>query len=1488
MKKNTFFSSCNKFVKGAGLAAFFAALLIFSNGAYAVKKASLAAKAGKSNTVNKSGNRAIGSDVNRHQAISGNPYLSNLTLSAGVFLPPSPGGDTSYVAVGSTVSSVTVTPTAISSTAAITINGTPVASGTASSPVSLNSGDNDIIVAVTDSSSSNVFTIIVTQYPPVTISYNSPQTLYRGISASVTPTTSNVGTFKLLQRATFAPPSTYGARAVCLDAAGNVYFVNGSNAYKIPAAGGPAINLASGFNNPAGITVDASGVVYIADYGNNAVKKVPAGGGPPATIGAGFSQPSDVAVDASGNVYVADLGNYAVKEILAGNGQTVTVASGLSYPSGLAMDKTGNLYIADQALKEIPAGSTTVKVLITLNSFPDVKHIAIDKYGDFYLAGDNGFYLIPQTSINLLTSVNRVPLLSAGLQTAVTGIAVDASLNIYIASSYSSYLLSSYLPSGVYLLTTPLPAGLAFNNNTGVISGVPTAISPATNYTVIAYGPAASSSATVNLKVVAPPAPAISYSSPQTFYVDDKVTGLTPASSYVGAVAYSNAPTVFASGLTANAINMAQDAQGNFYVSNSGSGTIQEVPAGGGPPVNIFTATSNKPVLAVDAAGDIFESDGKNVYKILKGSSTATLVASGFASITGMVVDPAGDIIVANGINVEKILASDGSISIVTSISAAYVAIDGAGNLYIFDPQVGAIREFPAGGGPSEIDINLTFSPGAFSVDAAGDIFFGSGKNAYEILTNGGPAISLGSAFIAPRGIVVAPSGTIYVADATTIKQTKPTGGYAITPALPAGLSLNNSTGVISGTPVAVSPATNYTITATNVTGTATATLNIAVTLPPAPTISYASPQTYFDNGPITPLTPTSTNVYPLHYSSTVTTVGSGFSAPTAVANDAAGNIYVADFGNNAVKKIPAGGGAPVVLGSGFSHPAGVAVDAADNVYVADYGNDVVKKIPAGGGTPITIGTGFSEPMGLAVDNAGNVFVADYGNNLVKKIPAGGGAPIILGSGFSHPYGLAVDLLGDLFIADAGNNTIEEIWAGTTTPFGIFTASAPHGVAISPAGIIYVVNTGANNIEITGNGVAVTPATIATGFNSPAGIMIDGAGNVYIADEGNNAIKEIKPDGGYFISRFLPWGSYYTGLFLNSYTGVISGTPLTLSPPQNYTVTGYNISGSAAATLNIRVIAYPYLSNLAVNVGTLSPAFNAYPTSYSYSDAAGSAAAIKVTPATNEAGLTITVNGAAVASGTASGPITLSPGANTITVVVTAHDGVTKQTYTVTVGQGSNDAYLASLSLNGGSVGLSPSFAFKTLNYTASVPNSTSTVTVKPSLLDATAMVTVNGTAVANKTASSPIALAVGWNTINIVGTAPDGVTRQTYTVSVNRASGGLDASQPISLSNPNINPLLTGEDVKVHQGLSPNGDGIDDIFTIDNITKYPQNKLMIMDRNGSLIYQAKGYDNVTKAFDGHSNINGRMQLPGTYFYALEYTVNGVTKRKTGFIVLKY
>ena len=278
-----------------------------------------------------------------------------------------------------------------------------------------------------------------------------------------------------------------------------------------------------------------------------------------------------------------------------------------------------------------------------------------------------------------------------------------------------------------------------------------------------------------------------------------------------------------------------------------------------------------------------------------------------------------------------------------------------------------------------------------------------------------------------------------------------------------------------------------------------------------------------------------------------------------------------------------------------------------------------------------------------------------------------------------------------------------------------------------------------------------------------------------------------------------------------------------------------------------------------------------------------------VTPITGVGSAMVTVNGTAVASGAVSQAITLAVGANTINTVVTAQSGATK-TYTITVTRAAakND-YLASLKLSRGS--LSPVFAGPTTAYTVSVVNGVSSLSVTPTVADPDATMLLNNTtAIASGTTSAPIALAVGSNTATIKVTASDGVTTQTYTITITRAAGSMDEYNTggISVTKPEETLALANDGILVHQAVSPNGDGINDFLQIDNIGNYPDNKLMIMNRNGQLVYEATGYDNSSKIFDGHSNKNGQMQLPGTYFYQLDYTVSGVTKHKTGYLVLKY
>ena len=364
-------------------------------------------------------------------------------------------------------------------------------------------------------------------------------------------------------------------------------------------------------------------------------------------------------------------------------------------------------------------------------------------------------------------------------------------------------------------------------------------------------------------------------------------------------------------------------------------------------------------------------------------------------------------------------------------------------------------------------------------------------------------------------------------------------------------------------------------------------------------------------------------------------------------------------------------------------------------------------------------------------------------------------------------------------------------------------------------------------------------------------------------------------------------------------TAVASGAA---SDPISLTVGNNTVSivvtaadGVGTQTYTIAVTRAPStndnLANLRVNGYTLSPSFNAAITSYT-STVPNTTASVKITPTTSDPAATVTVNGTTVTSGTASGAIALNVGDNTITTVVTAQDLTTTKTYTITVTRLlSNDANLSNLKINNGSVPLSPAFNYATNSYTASVPNATASVRITPSAHNAGATITVNTVTVASGTASAPISLSVGDNTITTVVTAANGTTTNTYTITVHRAAVGPMATPTyasISVEKPLAQPALNGDDIVVHQGISPNGDGINDGLVIDGITAYPDNKLMIMNRNGAVVYEAKGYDNTSKIFDGHSNKNGALQLPGTYFYSLDFTVKGVTKHKTGFIILKY
>jgi len=266
-------------------------------------------------------------------------------------------------------------------------------------------------------------------------------------------------------------------------------------------------------------------------------------------------------------------------------------------------------------------------------------------------------------------------------------------------------------------------------------------------------------------------------------------------------------------------------------------------------------------------------------------------------------------------------------------------------------------------------------------------------------------------------------------------------------------------------------------------------------------------------------------------------------------------------------------------------------------------------------------------------------------------------------------------------------------------------------------------------------------------------------------------------------------GTQYTIASAPTITGTFSGLTLPTGYTGNLT---YNTSATPnTVTLSVTPSSDATLSGLVLSAGTLTPAFASGTTSYTASVANGTSS-ITITPTANISVAAIKVNGTIVASGAASAPIALNVGSNTITTLVTAQDGSTTKTYTVNVTRAalSTDAALSGLTLSTGT--LTPVFAGATTNYTASVNNATSSVTIIPTTNDATATVTVNGTPVVSGSASAAIPLNVGSNSITTIVTAQDGTTTQTYTVNVTRAPVSTDATlSGLTLSAGTLAPVF-------------------------------------------------------------------------------------------------
>jgi sugar lactone lactonase YvrE len=288
----------------------------------------------------------------------------------------------------------------------------------------------------------------------------------------------------------------------------------------------------------------------------------------------------------------------------------------------------------------------------------------------------------------------------------------------------------------------------------------------------------------------------------------------------------------------------------------------------------------------------------------------------------------------------------------------------------------------------------------------------------------------------------------------------------------------------------------------------------------------------------------------------------SRFHVPAGIAIDGAGRIYVGDIRNHVIRVIDASGvhtfaGAPGIAGfadgtasaARFDRPHGIAVDAAGNVYVADLRNCAIRKItPAGVVTTVAgngtfgsaDGTGaaasFANPSDVTVDPAGNVYVADSYNCTIRQItPAGvvstiGGqagqcAAVVNGSAsvsrFDFPKGVTY-AAGALWVTDRNNKAVRR-WDGATWTTAASGLGYPRAVAVDGAGTIYAADedvvrryTGATWVTVAGidNTCGYADGTgTAAAFCELRGIALDASGNFVVTDSRNGMIRRITPSG---------------------------------------------------------------------------------------------------------------------------------------------------------------------------------------------------------------------------------------------------------------------------------------------------------------------------------------------------------------------------------------
>ena len=563
--------------------------------------------------------------------------------------------------------------------------------------------------------------------------------------------------------------------------------------------------------------------------------------------------------------------------------------------------------------------------------------------------------------------------------------------------------------------------------------------------------------------------------------------------------------------------------------------------------------------MALDGSGNLYIADTSNnrIRKVDSSGNITTVAGTGTSGFSG-----------------------DGAAAVAAQLNRpGGLALDGSGNLYIADTSNNRIRKVDSSGNISTV--------------AGGGSSLGDGGAATAARLNG------------PQGVALDGSGNLYIADTlnqrirkvdssgniSTVAGTG-TAGFSGDGAAATAAQLSNPQGVAvdgSGN-LYIGDRDNQRIRKVDSAG------NIS-------TVAGTGTRGFSGDG--------------------AAATAARLSWPSGVAVDGSGNLYITDRLNHRIRKVDSAGNISTVAGTGrqgfsgdgaaataaqLSNPEDVTLDGSGNLYIADFWNQRIRKVDSAGNISTVAGGAVGDggaavaarliyPRDVAPDGSGNLYIADNSNHRIRKVDSSGNITTVAGngtSGFSgdgaaagaarlnYPSGVALDGSGNLYIADQWNSRIRKIatvpgFSAGILSSGVITTVAgggsslgdgaaataarlnhPRGVALDGSGNLYIadssnhrirkVDTAGNITTVAGTGTSGSSgdggAATAAQLSSPQGVALDGSGNLYIADRSNHRIRKVNSSGiittvaGTGTAGFSGDGAAATAAQLSSPSGV--------------------------------------------------------------------------------------------------------------------------------------------------------------------------------------------------------------------------------------------------------------------------------------------------------------------------------------------------------------